>query len=76
MISAQTSDIVLGAALVTAHPGYAQRKVPLLLARSGPVLVSWTCGQPRLPLQGPVCRVPGGSVKSQEVGQGERGGGS
>lgn len=69
--SAQTSNIIFGAALATALPRHTQRKVPLLLARYGPV----SCGllaKSRGPLsqRGQRPLLP---VKSQEVCQGVRG---
>lgn len=69
--SAQTSNIIFGAALATALPRHTQRKVPLLLARYGPVsrgLLAKSRGP--LSQRGQRPLLP---VKSQEVCQGVRG---
>lgn len=73
--SAQTSNIIFGAALATALPRHTQRKVPLLPGRYGPVscgLLAQSRGRPRRLQRGQRPLLP---VKSQEVCQGVRGAG-
>lgn len=76
LASAQASDIVFGTALITALPRHAQRKVPLLLSRYGPVscrLLAQRRGQLRRLQRGRLTQrlLP---VKSQEVCEGVWGG--